>query len=217
MEKLFQGAVTFRRHIFSAYRELFARLASGQRPEALFVTCSDSRIVPNLITATNPGDLFVVRNVGNIVPPPDTPSAEAAALEFAVGNLGVRDIIVCGHSGCGAVRARLQPPPGGLGTNLKSWLRHMDAAVDRLGEVTAERQLDQTMAERLTMLAQMNVLLQLQHVQTHPMVAERLSAGTLKLHGWYFEIERAELSAYDAEKGSFQPLVKEPAADLRSA
>src|SRR3990167_5638666 len=108
MQKLLNGALTFRRHMFSAYRDLFERLAQGQAPEALFITCSDSRVVPNLITATDPGDLFVLRNIGNIIPPydpDDKDNAEAAAIEYALGVLGVRDIVICGHSSCGAMNA----------------------------------------------------------------------------------------------------------------
>src|SRR5262245_54128334 len=106
MRKLLDGAMTFRRHMFAAYRGLFERLAAGQEPEALFITCSDSRVVPNLITATDPGDLFVVRNIGNIMPPydpQDRNNAEAAALDYALRVLKVRDVVICGHSGCGAM------------------------------------------------------------------------------------------------------------------
>src|SRR6185503_9590880 len=113
MRKLIEGIVAFRRGLRPGYRETFARLALGQKPDCLFIACSDSRVVPNLFASTEPGDLFVVRNVGNLVPPSGPAgitigdAAEAAAIEYAVGTLGVRDIVVCGHSSCGAMRTLL--------------------------------------------------------------------------------------------------------------
>lgn len=204
MHKIMKGALTFRRHVFSAYRDLFRRLAETQRPEALFVTCSDARIVPNLITTADPGDLFVVRNVGNIVPEADVDSAEGAALEFAVGVLGVQDIVVCGHSSCGAMKAALDGTPPGA-RHLTEWLRHSDSALD------LHRRLYTKGDGGPDLLAQLNVLVQLKHIKTHPLVRQRLDEGKLHLHAWFFEIDSAQLHTYDPDEEQFVPLREQDA------
>jgi carbonic anhydrase len=191
--------------VFTAYQDLFQSLAQGQSPEALFITCSDSRIVPNLITATNPGDLFVLRNVGNIVPPLASAGdyTEAAAIEYAVQELRVKDIIVCGHSGCGAMKAALDASTGRL-PRVQSLLRHVGPARQLLeGHAHA---LSGTAATRVDALSQLNVLCQLQHLRTHPPVAEQLRRGTLTLHGWFFEIDTARLHVFDSTATAFIPI-----------
>jgi len=203
MEKLMKGMIGFRRHVFTAYRDLFQLLAEKQRPEALFLTCADSRIVPNLITMTDPGDLFVVRNVGNVVPPHDVAlSDEMSALEYAIGVLHVRDVIVCGHTGCGAMNAALSPP-GDEMPHLKAWLRHTEPAVELLRRHYPDL-IDPK--QKSDLLSELNVLVQLDHVRTHPMVAERMAAGQLYLHAWMFEIESARLYIYHPEEEAFLPL-----------
>lgn len=185
MRKLLRGIVDFRTNVRPSYRETFARLALGQAPDALLVACSDSRVVPNLFASTEPGDLFVVRNVGNLVPPssPDGRSvsdeSEAAAIEFAGMALRVQDVIVCGHSECGAMRGLIDPsglPPGA--PNLRGWLRHGEPALRRLR--TGERLRGDWAAHNL--LSQLNVLQQLDHLRSYPVVKERVAAGRLRLH-----------------------------------
>jgi carbonic anhydrase len=203
MRKLIQGIVEFRRKRRPEYRDTFARLALGQRPDALFVACSDSRVAANVFASTEPGDMFVVRNVGNLVPPcaehgaPASDSAVGAAIEFAVQSLSVSDIIVCGHSECGAVGAILngleKVPP-----NLRQWLRHGLPALERMGKSDAR-----SPQETHRLLSQLNVRAQLEHLMTYPMVRERVEAGTLRLHGWWFDIRNAEVCAYDEEFRKF--------------
>lgn len=213
MQKLIKGALTFRRHVFSAYRDLFAKLAQGQSPEALFITCSDSRVVPNLITATDPGDLFVVRNVGNVIPahapgaPRDNPGA--AALEYALEVLNVRHIIVCGHSGCGAMKAALAGPNDRL-PHATAWLGHVDQAKQLLQPYEPFPD-EQTRAD---MLSELNVLTQIKHIKTYPFVAEKLESGDLHLSAWFFEIDSAQLYTYNPDEEQFVPLTEQSAASL---
>ena len=210
MQKLIAGIHQFRSTVFSSHRELFERLAGAQTPDALFITCSDSRISPNLLTQTPPGELFIMRNAGNIVPRHgEAPgSGEAATIVFAVVALGVRDIIICGHSHCGAVDALLNPAATVDLPALRSWLEHAEETrhiVDAsYGDLPEDRRLVAAIAE--------NVLVQLEHVQTHPVVAERLGDGRLALHGWVYKIETGEVFAYERERGQFLPLGPAPAS-----
>lgn len=204
MQKLVQGIHNFQENIFSTHRELFERLASGQSPEALLITCSDSRISPSLITQSEPGDLFIVRNAGNLVPAHGEPvGGELATVEFAVVGLGIRDIIVCGHSHCGAMKALLNPD--GLRETMPamcSWLGHAEAT----RRIVKEKYPHLGPEELLNVAIQENVLLQLENLRTHPAVAARLACGDLKLHGWVYKIETGEVFAYDPQRGQFAPL-----------
>ncbi len=207
MQKLLKGALTFRRHVFTAYRQLFERLADGQEPEALFITCSDSRVVPNLITSTDPGDLFVVRNIGNIVPPAnpsDQDNAEASALEYALNVLKVGHIVICGHSGCGAMKAALGTIDDKM-PHVRMWLRHTESAKKLLEAYT-----DVTEPQaRADLLSEINVLVQLKHLKTHPLVQEKLDDGSLHLHAWFFEIDSAQLYTYDPIEEEFVPITEQ--------
>jgi carbonic anhydrase len=211
MKKLVNGIVDFRRKTLPGYREKFAKLALGQHPDALFITCSDSRVAPNWFASTDPGDLFVVRNVGNLIPScgPDGHStadeSEAAAIEFATMNLNIRDIIVCGHSECGAMQALLEGRDKVAAPNLRAWLRHGGASVARLPQANGA-------LSRVNQLSQVNVLQQLEHLQSYPIVAERLAQGRLKLHGWWFELSSANVYAYEDTESRFI-LIDEPEAE----
>ena len=207
MQKLVQGIHHFRSNIFRSQRELFERLAAGQQPEALFITCSDSRINPNLITQTDPGELFILRNAGNIVPPHGAAnSGEEATIEFAVVGLGIKDLIVCGHSHCGAMKGLLQPGTLHDMPALVTWLSHAEAA-RRIMKEKYGHLADQAL---LTATAQENVLIQLKNLQTHPAVAVGLAQGDLKLHGWMYKIETGEVFAYDPDRNQFVPLADRP-------
>ncbi len=203
MQKLIQGIHQFQSTIFRPRREWFERLADGQRPQALFITCSDSRINPNLITQTDPGELFIVRNAGNLVPPHHpNPGGEEATIEFAIVELGIRDIIVCGHTRCGAMKGllaldQLQHMPA-----VKYWLAHAEAT----RRIIREKYQHLADPALLTAAAQENVLVQLEHLRTHPAVASGLSRGTLKLHGWVYKIETGEVFTFDPATGQFVPL-----------
>lgn len=206
MKKVIRGIVEFRKTGTADQRALFAQLALGQKPDTLFTACSDSRVAVNVFASTDPGDLFVVRNVGNMIPPADVDGlslgdvSEPAAIEFALGGLNVSDIVVCGHSDCGAMKALLAGRHTVLGApNLKRWLRSGERALQRLrsGEV-----LDETIAE-VNQLSQLNVLQQLEHLKTYPLVKERLERGQVRLHGWWFDIAAAEVRAYEPDFKKF--------------
>jgi carbonic anhydrase len=205
MKKLIQGIIEFRRNVRPNYREKFAQLALGQAPDALFIACSDSRVAPNLFASTDPGDLFVIRNVGNLIAPAGSDglstseAPEAAAIEFALCNLAVTDIIVCGHSECGAMRALLNGRDAVEPFHLRSWLRHGEAALEKLERNTGA---DPPLA-RHNQLSQLNVLSQIDHLKTYPLVRERVQAGRLRLHGWWFEIKNADVYAYEDSAGRF--------------
>lgn len=203
MQKLIEGIHQFQSHHFATQRELFERLADGQHPEALFITCSDSRINPNLITQTEPGDLFILRNAGNIIPPHGAANGgEGATIEFAVTGLGVQDIVVCGHSHCGALKGLLKPESLQDMPAVAGWLSHAEAT----RRIMREKYADRTGAAQLTTAIEENVLVQLENLRTHPAVASKLSCGKMKLHAWVYKIETGQVFAYDSEAGQFVPL-----------
>jgi len=204
MQKLIQGLHDFQANIFSSQRELFERLAHGQSPDALFITCSDSRINPNLITQTEPGELFILRNAGNIIPPHGAANGgEGATIEYAVAALGVRDIIVCGHSHCGAMNGLLNLDSLGELPAVRQWLSHAEAT-RRIAKENYQHLHDTAL---LTATIEENVLVQLENLRTHPAVAAALAGGKLKLHGWVYKIETGQVFAYDPEQEQFLPLV----------
>ncbi|WP_223632367.1 carbonic anhydrase [Corallococcus sp. EGB] len=208
MKKLIRGLLDFQRHTLPSYRATFARLAKGQSPDCLFISCSDSRVVPNLLVSTDPGDLFTVRNVGNLVPPAardgQTPAdrSEAAAIEFSLGFLPIEDVVVCGHSSCGAMKALLAGGAIEGAPNLGQWLGHGAPSLKSLREDT---QVGAGLPEA-DRLSQLNVLAQLEHLKTYPIVRDRLAAGTLRLHGWWFDIGAAQVHAYRSDLGRFVPI-----------
>lgn len=203
MKKLVKGIVKFRREMRPEYREQFAHLALDQNPDTLFVACSDSRVVPNTFASTDPGDLFVVRNVGNIVPIADSAAAPAAAgtaaaIEFAVNRLGVVNAIVCGHSDCGAMRALSTGSEGDSGP-LAAWLK---AAGDSLSELEKRTDLAPGRS-RQDRLSQAHALVQLEHLRSHQAVREAEAAGRLALHAWWFDLAGADVHAWEPELGRF--------------
>jgi carbonic anhydrase len=211
MEPLIEGVHKFRNDAFGNYRKLFRKLSQeGQNPHTLFITCSDSRVLAELITQSKPGDLFVVKNIGNIVPPAgatgDTNST-AAAIEFAVENLKVSDIVICGHSQCGAISAMLGYTPVGDSTpHLRDWLRLAEPVMRTIKQEYSHLK---TPDERSTAAAEENVLFGLDNLHGYPCVQHRLADGTLRLHAWFFKIATAELFAYDPGTRQFSPLVSE--------
>jgi carbonic anhydrase len=207
VKKLLEGIRDFHVRVRPTYRERFAHLALGQSPDCLFVACSDSRVVPNLFASTDPGDLFVLRNVGNIVPPADVERGavgSGAAVEFASVALNVRDVIICGHSSCGAMRATLSGEyPGGAG-HLQEWLQYAQASVVRLER---EGRLDPSLPPE-DRLSQAHVLQQLDHLRTYPSVASAIAEERIGLHAWWFDLANAEVLAYEQAEGRFLPLVR---------
>jgi carbonic anhydrase len=198
-KQLVEGLRRFRRESFPYFREHYQRLvAEGQKPSTLFVGCADSRVVPDLLTSALPGDLFVIRNVGNLVPPfePDAGyHGTSAGIEFATLVLGVKDIVVCGHSHCGAIRA-LFTPLSFDAPHITRWLELAKEAV--VGSEASEENLRQTEMR--------SVVLQLARLMTFPMIRDRVDRGELCLHGWYYVIEEGQVLGLDTESGEFRPL-----------
>jgi carbonic anhydrase len=210
MDKLMSGIAKFKSSSYEERKELFAELANGQSPEVLFITCADSRIDPNLITQTDPGDLFVIRNAGNIVPPyGKVAGGETASIEFSVVALGVKHIVVCGHTDCGAMKGALNTAALGDLPQVQQWLDHSRAAV----EVVRAKH-GQATLEDLGSVTEENILLQLQHLRTHPSVVSKLSSGEVDLHGWVYDIKHGTISAYDEEQGKFIPVEERYASSL---
>jgi len=208
MQRLIDGVHKFRTGEFGNYRKLFRKLArEGQSPHTLFITCSDSRVLAELITQSQPGDLFVLKNVGNIVPPADLHgdiNSTAAAIEFAVDTLKVSDVVICGHSQCGAIAALLaETPVSDTTPHLRDWLSLAAPVRETLrqnyGHLRDSRARESAAAEE-------NVLFGLENLRGYPCVRQRLANGDLRLHGWFFKIATAELFAYDPETHQFSPL-----------
>lgn len=206
MQKLEDGIHHFQENYFASNRELFEQLAAaGQQPETLFITCCDSRVVPNLITSTAPGELFIIRNVGNIVPAfgRGPLGGVSAAIEYAVEVLQVGSIIVCGHTHCGAIDAILHPERVSHLPNVTRWLRESERIpqliADRYGFLEGEAQTTAAIEE--------NVLVQLENLRTFDFVARRLDEGKLKMNGWVFKIATGEVFDYDPRSGQFLKLV----------
>lgn len=191
MKKLIRGILHFRQTRRAGLADTFAKLALGQQPDALFIACSDSRMAVNVFASSDPGDLFVVRNIGNLVPLYDHPggTGTATAVDYAVENLGVRDIIVCGHSDCGAMgalcRGRHNLPDGPL----KTWLE-IAAHDEPPGADTAEA-------------SRRNVLLQLDHLRGYPSVSRAVASRGLQLHGMWFDIHNLNVLYYEASSGEW--------------
>lgn len=202
MQTLINGVGEFKRTVFPGQRELFEQLRDGQSPEAMMITCCDSRIDPNLLTQTLPGEMFVHRNSGNIIPPRGSGGlSEAAAVEFAVEFLGVQHIIVCGHSRCGTMEALVSGAEFIESPALREWVGFAADALTGLPGRAASR------IELITQVAQRNVLLQLENLRTHRCVAEGVSLGRLQLHGWFYRFETGNVLRYDGRHRSFVPLV----------
>lgn len=203
MQKLITGLHHFQSHIFQSQKELFDRLSQGQEPEALFITCSDSRINPNLITSSEPGDMFIIRNAGNIIPAyTPTGGGEAGSIEFAVGALGVKDVIVCGHSQCGAITGLLHPEKVKELPMVSAWLQHAETT----RRIVKENYPHLKDEELMSVAIQENVLAQIENLKTHPIIAARLAQGLINLHGWVYKIQTGEVFSYDSKKGQFTPL-----------
>jgi carbonic anhydrase len=194
VEKLLRGISHFQQHIHPKHLDLFEKLALSQRPDALFITCADSRIDPCLLTQTKPGELFICRVIGNIVPPyPDTVGGVSATIEYAAGVLRVPAIVVCGHTDCGVMKGALNPEALEAFPNVTAWLRY--AQVD-------QRDAEPT-AEFLLALTERNVVAQLKNLRSHPSVAARLEEGDLTLYGWVYHIGPGTVTAYDEESRTF--------------
>lgn len=203
MHKLIDGASRFQKYVFATQRSFFEKLEQGQDPEALFITCSDARVVPSLITQTKPGELFVLRNVGNIVPPySKQPSSTAATIEYAIEVLKVRDIIVCGHSACGAIRGIVDPAAVSDMAAVATWLS-LTENTHKLLHTCYEHLSEE---ELLDVAVEENVLEQVKNLYTHPSVHSRARSGEIRLHAWVYDIADGQVLAYQQGSGQFEPV-----------
>ena len=210
MQKLVRGVDKFKREVYVPNKRLYERLAEGQSPSTLFITCSDSRINPNTLTQTEPGEVFILRNAGNIVPAhgSSTSGGEAATIEYAVSALGVTDIVICGHSLCGAMKGLLDPGSLESLPAVRAWLAHAESTRSILRANYADRE-----GEALLNVAiQENVLAQIANLHTHPSVAARVAQGRLHIHAWVYKITSGEVFAYDEHAGQFHPVDGESTA-----
>jgi len=206
LAKIKKGVAKFQSEVFPERRPQFERLGHEQHPIAMFFTCADSRIVPNLIMQTEPGEIFTERTPGNIVPKySDHVAGVTASVEYALQALHVPLIIVCGHTDCGVVKALLEPEKASGMPALQSCMRHSLPARERLlrDHVGASRE------EKLRLLTEYNVLVQLENLKTHPAVEARLAKGELLLQGWVYDIATGNVMAADADAGTFRALSKE--------
>ena len=202
MDDIIQGISNFRGSVFPGQQQMYQRLVrDGQHPQALIIACADSRVSPEHITQAGPGDLFVCRNAGNIVPPfTQQNGGVSSAIEYAVVALGVRDIVICGHSDCGAMKGLMKPEALASMPSVAAWLRHSSAASQIVCEAYPAG-MDPKDHHRA--LALENVVVQLNNLRTHPSVAAALAKGQLRLHGWFFEIESGAVLAYCGQTGRF--------------
>ena len=211
MKKLIQGIVDFRKNLTPESRKLFAELALGQKPDTLFIACSDSRVVPNLFASTNPGDLFVLRNIGNLIPPVTAAEdcSASAVMEFATFALNVSDIIVCGHSECGAMQALAN----GFNTltcpHVESWLKYGEESLNKVKQGLV---IDPTLSVH-NQISQVNVLQQIEHIKSYPFIREKLKKKQIRIHGWWFDIAQADVYCYKKELKQFV-LIDEQEANL---
>jgi carbonic anhydrase len=203
MDNLVRGIHKFQTTAFDEHRELFETLKQGQKPETLLITCSDSRIAPDLLMQTQPGDLFVLRNAGNLIPPYGAANGgEGATIEYAIAALEVKHVLLMGHSHCGAIKGLLNPESlVGLPLVTK-WLRNAQATKQVVDECYPELE----GVDRLNAAIKENVLVQLDNLRTYPRVAALVNKGALSLHGWIYEIETGEVLAYDPSQSRFQPI-----------
>jgi len=203
VKQLIRGLREFHSNYFCSHLDLFEQLSHGQHPRVLFIACSDSRVDPSLITQTQPGDLFVIRNAGNIIPPFGAANGgEGAAIEYAIHALEIEQIIVCGHSHCGAMKGLLKLESlAGEMPLVYDWLKHAEATrrliKENYGAYEGEELLEATTAE--------NVLTQLENLRTYPVVHSRLFQGKLKLYAWMYHLEAGEVLMYDPERHAFVP------------
>lgn len=210
IERIIEGFLHFRRHVRPGLASLFESLADGQAPGVLLFACSDSRVVPNRIVSSDPGEVFEVRTVGNLIAPAASGGlsvgdlSEACAIEYAVGVLGVRDVVVMGHSRCGAMKAFLHGADASSAPNLAKWLAHAEPSRDKLRDLAPTVGLDD-----VDRLSQANVLVQLDHIASYPVVQAALARGEVDLHGAWLDVKTGDLHLHDRTRRSFVLLDEE--------
>jgi len=204
MKKLIEGAVAFRQNDFETHEQLFSELGKEQNPHTLFIGCSDSRLVPSMITTTMPGELFIIRNVANIVPPYQHSGeylAAISAIEFAIVGLEVENIVVCGHSNCGGISALYKPEEYFQKLpHTRKWLELALPVKEKVLKILPEG----NHASREWLTEQMNIVEQINHLLTYPFISEKYEKGLLTISGWYYIIETGEIFSYNVDKGFFE-------------
>jgi len=217
MQQLIDGYARFRSTVFPQQSRLFEQLAKGQKPQALFICCSDSRVVPEMIMQSEPGTLFPSRSVGNLVPPPtETASGVAATIEYAVRVLKIPDVIVCGHSDCGAMKGILESEKLEFLPAVRSYLQHAGPSakwLTRLLKDTASMSFEQ----KLRLLTEANVIAQMQNLRVHPAVDEALKKNAVRIHGWVYDIGSGGIQQFDSEQGLFRPLLTESQSSVTAS
>lgn len=195
--KLILGTRKFHQERFEEMKSIFQMLSNGQSPDILFITCSDSRVDPNLITQSDPGQLFMMRNVGNIIPPSTekTVSSESVAIEYALTILKVKNIIICGHSDCGAMKGLFNPNLKDQLPSVASWLKHSSSILVNIDKIPEELKLEYAIKQ--------NIVTQLEHLRSYPLVAEKLASKELILHGWFYDIGKSEIFIYQNSHKDF--------------
>jgi carbonic anhydrase len=204
LDQLKAGVRRFQAEVYPRQAEIYAQAASEpQRPHTLFITCADSRVDPNAITSSGPGEMFVTRNIGNMVPAyGEMLGGVSAVIEFAVGALGVRHVVICGHTHCGAMHALLHPESMEKMPTVRSWLRNAHAALSVTDKFAQEDQA----VDPVRLLTEQNVLLQMQHLKTHPSVAEAIAQGELTVSGWMYHIGTGEVQVAGDGERTFTPI-----------
>ena len=198
MKSLLPGLRKFSENVFPEHQPLFESLSQGQKPHTLMITCSDSRIDPNLMTQTAPGELFVIRNAGNIVPPyGSSQGGEEAAIEFAIEGLKISHIVICGHSKCGAMAALDDKVDLSTLPSVKRWLGHASATKRRISDLKGDCTAERVVTE--------NVLVQVDNLKTHPSVSAALRAGRINIYAWVYHFEHGTVSIYDPRNHKFVP------------
>ena len=218
LRKLAQGYLRFRSEVFASSRQMFDRLAEKQEPKVMMVSCSDSRVDPGILCNADPGELFMVRNVANLVPPYTLDKANhgtSAALEFAVNTLKVEHIVVLGHGECGGIRALYTSPAevGGQGSFIANWMHIADEA--RRRTLVTSRALG--LEDQLRLCGQEAIKTSLANLLSFPWIEERVKAGKLRIHGWSFDIRDGNMYAYGPRSGRFEPLTMELADEMQNA
>jgi len=203
MKKLIKGLHKFQTQVFPIKKDFFENLVKGQNPEVLFITCSDARINPNLVTLADPGEIFILRNAGNIIPSYGAGGSEEATIEFAIAKLKIKDIVICGHSYCGALEAATQLDTLKETPSLYSWIqRNIEPTVNLVKTNYTNGDQDNF----LNILTQEHVLKQIENLKSHPVVNQAISENCLALHAWVYKFETGEIFSFDATEGQFNLL-----------
>ena len=195
------GVHKFQGEVFNKMQGVFEVLAKRQNPGVLFITCADSRLMPELLMQTNPGEFFALRNVGNIIPPADVPSSERAGIEYALEGLeNVQDIIICGHSNCGAMAGLFNPKLKDKLPGVAEWLTHSHSVLEQLNHSQ-----ESDFTTKVHEATKLNILASIEKLKSYPSVAKKLANNELTIHGWLYQFEKGEVLVYDSSAKEFMP------------